>query len=252
MSPNRLKKWIRFFIPPAFWLGVWQLTAMAVGMELKLPSPFSVLQALGHLAIEPLFWRSAAASLIRIFLGMVSGTVLGVLLACLTSLSRWANAILSPAIKVVRATPVVSFILLVWLWVSRIYVPSVISALMVLPVVWLNVSRGVAETNPQLLELARAYRFGSFKTLRLIYIPSVKPYFASGVNTAMGLAWKSGVAAEAICLPACAIGTQVYYSKLYLESPNLFAWTAVVIVLSFALEKLIARLLGEGKGGSAL
>lgn len=250
MSPNPVKKLIRFLIPPAFWLGVWQLTAMAVGMELKLPTPLAVLQALGTLALEPLFWRSAGASLLRIFLGMAAGTLLGVLLACVTSLSRWANAILAPAIKVVRATPVISFILLVWLWVSRSYVPSVISALMVLPVVWLNVSRGIAETDSQLLELARTYRFGTFKTLRLIYIPSVKPYFASGVNTAMGLAWKSGVAAEAICLPAAAIGTQVYYSKLYLESPDLFAWTAVVIVLSFVLEKLISLLLGEGKGGA--
>ena len=252
MSLNVIKRILRFLIPPVFWLGVWQLAAMAVNMDLKLPTPVSVLQALGVLILDPLFRQSAAASLLRIFLGMAAGTLLGVLLACLTALSRWADLILSPAIKVVRATPVVSFILLVWLWVSRTYVPSVISALMVLPVVWLNVSRGILETDRQLLELARAYRFGKLKTLRLVYIPSVKPYFASGVNTAMGLAWKSGVAAEAICLPAAAIGTQVYYSKLYLESPNLFAWTAVVIILSFALEKLIARLLGEGKRGGSL
>lgn len=251
MFPDRLKKILRLLIPPAFWLGVWQLAAMAVGMELKLPTPVAVLQALGTLALDPLFWKSAAASLLRIFLGLAGGTALGVLLACLTTLSRWADLLLSPAIKIVRATPVVSFILLIWLWVSRTYVPSVISALMVLPVVWLNVSRGVLETDRQLLELARAYRFGTLKTLRLVYLPSVKPYFASGVNTAMGLAWKSGVAAEALCHPASAIGTQVYYSKLNLESPDLFAWTAVVILLSFALEKLIARLLGDGKRGGA-
>ena len=76
-------------------------------------------------------------------------------LACATSASPWASALLSPAIKVVRATPVVSFILLVWLWVARAAVPGVISALMVLPVVWGNVSRGVAQTDPQLLELAK-------------------------------------------------------------------------------------------------
>lgn len=249
MSPEPVKKLMRVIIPPAFWLGVWQLAAAAVGMELKLPTPLAVARALAELAVQPLFWQTAAFSLARIFLGMAAGTLLGVLLAAATSASRWASLILSPAVKVVRATPVVSFILLVWLWVARARVPSVISALMVLPVVWGSVSRGVAETDPKLLELARAYRFGPWKTLRLIYLPSVRPYFASGVNTAMGLAWKSGVAAEAICLPAMAIGTQVYYAKLYLESPDLFAWTALVIVLSFVLEKLISRLLGEGKEG---
>ena len=59
------------------------------------------------------------------------------------------------------------------------------------------------------------------------------------------------MAAEAICLPQSAIGTQVYYSKIYMESPDLFAWTAMVILLSFVLEKLISRLLGEGKEGRA-
>jgi len=247
MSPNVRKKLISSLIPPVFWLGVWQLVSMAVGMELKLPSPLSVASSLVRLAGEPLFWQSTLLSLLRIFLGMAAGTLLGVILACATSAFRWAALILSPAIKVVRATPVVSFILLVWLWVSRSNVPSVISALMVLPVLWANVSKGIAQTDRKLLEMANAYRFGRGKILKLIYLPSVKPYFASGINTAMGLAWKSGVAAEAICLPQSAIGTQVYYSKIYMESPDLFAWTAMVILLSFVLEKLISRLLGEGK-----
>ena len=250
MSPKTRKNIISVLIPPAFWLGVWQLAAMAVGMELKLPSPLAVGAAFVRLMGQPLFWQSALASLLRIFLGVAAGTLLGVLLACATSASRWADLILSPAIRVVRATPVVSFILLVWLWVSRTHVPSVISALMVLPVVWVNVAKGISQTDRSLLEMAAAYRFGKLRTLRLVYLPSVKPYFASGVNTAMGLAWKSGAAAEAICLPEFAIGTQVYYSKLYLESPDLFAWTAVVIVLSFALERLISHLLGERKGAA--
>jgi len=224
---------------------------MAVGMELKLPSPLSVISSLIRLAGEPLFWQSTLLSLLRIFLGMAAGTILGVALACATSFSRWADLILSPAIKVVRATPVVSFILLVWLWVSRSNVPSVISALMVLPVLWSNISKGIAQTDRKLLEMAQAYRLGRGKTISLVYYPSIKPYFASGVNTAMGLAWKSGVAAEAICLPQSAIGTQVYYSKIYMESPDLFAWTAMVILLSFVLEKLISHLLDEGKEGKA-
>lgn len=243
MSPNRFKRVIHLLIPPVIWLGVWQFAAMAVHMELKLPTPLAVIRALSVLVFQSLFWQSAAASLARIFLGILCGATLGTLLAVLTTSSAWANRLLSPLIRVIRATPVISFILLVWLWVSRAQVPTVISALMVLPVVWGNVSKGVAQTDPLLLELARAYRFGRWKTLRLIYAPSVRPYFTSGLDTAMGLAWKSGVAAEAICLPALALGSQIYYAKLYLESPDLFAWTAVVIALSRGLETLVARLL---------
>lgn len=251
MSPNRFRRTLHWIIPPVIWLGVWQFAAMAVHMELKLPAPLSVLRALAGLVIQPLFWQSAAASLARIFLGILWGTALGVLLAVLTSLSAWADRILSPIIRIIRATPVISFILLVWLWVSRVQVPTVISGLMVLPVVWGNVAKGILQTDPLLLEMARAYRFSRWNTLRLVYIPSVRPYFVSGLDTAMGLAWKSGVAAEAICLPALALGSQIYYAKLYLESPDLFAWTAVVIALSYGLEKLVARLLRTARKEAA-
>ena len=170
----------------------------------------------------------------------------------LTCASRWCDLLLSPAIRVIRATPVASFILLVLLWTGRNTVSVIIAALMVLPVVWGNLSRGIQETDPQLLEMAKAYRFSSFKTIRLIYIPSLHPYFLSAITTAMGLAWKSGVAAEVLCLPKQAIGTQIYNTKLYLEIPDLFAWTVVVILLSLALEKLLRVVLGRGKAGDAV
>ena len=76
-----------------------------------------------------------------------------------------------------------------------------------------------------------------------MYVPSVAPYFNAGVETGLGLAWKAGVAAEVLCHPKWGIGTQVYLSKLNLETPDLFAWTVVVIALSFLVESVLVRLL---------
>ena len=145
----------------------------------------------------------------------------------------------------------VSFILLVLLWTQRDQVPAIISALMVLPVTWENLVHGIEATDAQLLELARAYRFSRSKAIRLIYLPSLRPYFLSALITSVGLAWKSGVAAEVLCTPSLAMGTQIYSSKLSLEIPDLFAWTAVVVALSLALERGL-RLMLEQKGGTQL
>ena len=106
-------------------------------------------------------------------------------------------------------------------------------------------------TPEQDLELARAYRFGRWKTLSLVYVPSVLPYFASGCRTALGLAWKAGVAAEVLCLPKAAIGTQVYRAKITLSTGELFAWTFVIIVLSAAFEKLFLALLDKAVARAA-
>ena len=238
----------RVLLPVLFWLGVWQLAAAAVGQELLLPGPAAVGRRLLELAAGAVFWQTALASLLRIFGGLLLGVALGALLAGLTAWVPLLDWVLTPAVKVVRATPVASFILLVYLWVERGRVPGLISALMVLPVVWGNVTRGIAETDPRLLELARAYGFGRGRTLRRIYIPSVLPYFASGCRTALGLAWKAGVAAEVLCQPQNAIGTQIYNTKYYLETPSLFAWTLVVIALSFMLEWAVGGLLRRAEG----
>lgn len=255
-STTSPKRFVRAVLPPVFWLGVWQLGAAAVecwvegrGNELLLPYPLTVLQTLAALAGTGQFWLTVLSSLGRILAGMALGTALGLVLACLTCLSPLLDALLSPAIRVVRATPVASFILLVLLWVYRSWVPVVISALMVLPVVWSNLARGIREVDRELLEMARAYRFSRWKTVKLLYLPSLRPYFLSAVTTAMGLAWKSGVAAEVLCTPRPAIGTQIYNTKLYLEIPELFAWTAVVVALSLALEKLLTLALGRWKRG---
>ena len=249
---KRLKTCLSALLPPAFWLGVWQLCAFLVerwvegrGNELLLPYPATVARSLAVLALSPAFWQTVAATLGRIVAGMAVGTLAGVLLAVFTWRFVWADRLFSPVIRVIRATPVASFILLLLLWISRNLVPGVISGLMVLPVVWENLTRGLGETDRQLLELARAYRFSTWKRVRLVYLPSLRPYFLSAVTTSMGLAWKSGVAAEVLCLPRPGMGTQIYNSKLYLEIPDLFAWTAVVVALSLLLERLLRRLLAR-------
>ena len=246
-------------LPPAFWLGVWQLGAWLVelhvegrGNELLLPYPVTVLLALLRLARSPEFWWTALASLARVAAGMAGGAALGVLLAALACASPWCRRLFAPVIRIIRATPVVSFILLVLLWTGRDLVPAVIAGLMVLPVVWENVTQGLRATDGQLLELARAYRFSRWKTVRLVYLPSLRPYLRSAAANAMGLAWKSGVAAEVLCLPRLGIGAQISRAKQAFETADLFAWTAAVILLSLLMERALTRLIRHPEGGSGL
>lgn len=263
-----MRKAARILLPLLFWLAVWQAAATVLGMvnargagqtlslaealvrgqELLLPAPLSVGERLAELAVTQKFWKSVALSLGRIFAGLAGGVALGTALAALTSASRAAELLLSPAIRTIRATPVASFIVLVLLWVKTGQVPGVISGLMVLPVVWENVRQGIGKTDRALLEFGRAYGFGWRKIFRLIYLPSVLPHFTSGAVNGLGLAWKSGVAAEVLCQPRWAIGSEVYRARTSLDTPALFAWTAVVVLLSLLLERALVALLRRLEG----
>ena len=248
MRPDRAP-W-RWLLPAVFWLAVWWLLALIVGKELLIPSPPLVVRTLLELVVTGAFWRYTALTLLRITLGLLLGIVLGILTALLTNRLSLLHALLAPAVRVVRATPVASFIILVLLWVANGRVPVVISALVVLPVIWESTAAGLESVDRNLLEFARAYRLTRLDTWRRIVIPSMLPQLAAAVCTAIGLAWKSGVAAEVLCLPKAAVGTQVYFSKLYLDTPALFAWTLVVVALSLTVERIARRLLlGRKEGG---
>lgn len=228
-----------------FWLGIWQIASMIVGKELILPGPFSVLKAFGQLVIQGSFWLSILLTMLRIILGYCLGVISGCLLALACCSSKTLNTLLSPIVRMVRATPVASFIILAMLWMSKGGVPVLMSALMVTPVVWGNLVEGYQSRDMKLSEMADVYRLGKWKTLRYLHIPSLMPALKAACLTALGLAWKSGIAAEVLSQPKKAIGSNIYYSKVYLETPELFAWTASVIALSFLLETAVKRLLAK-------
>ncbi len=198
------------------------------------------------------FWSSVALSLLRILGGILAALILGVLLAVLTECSSLAKALFSPLMLLVRSTPVASFIILALIWLGRDILPLFISALMVLPVVWANVSAGIAGRDVQLLEMAKVYGLSRGRIFRRITVPSVLPHFRAALSSALGLGWKAGIAAEVLTVPKQAIGRMIYESKLYLETTSLFAWTLAVILVSLAIEHILLRLVRQigGKGGN--
>lgn len=233
---NFFKKIISALISTIFWVVLWEVLSLTVNRELLLPSPITTAKRLFELASTSLFWKTAGMSLLRIAEGFIFGAVIGTILAVLTSASKILCSLFSPIGTLIRATPVASFIILALVWLSSSNIPSFISFLMVTPIVWSALKAAILSTDKQLLEAAKAYKLGYFKTLRMVILPSVAPQYAASLITSLGLAWKSGIAAEVLCHPKLSIGTKLYESQIYLETADLFAWTATVVILSVIME----------------
>lgn len=222
----------------AVWLLVWHLAADKLNEPLLLPSPRAVLARLGEWWTTALFWRQALRSLLRVLGGIVLGVTVAIPVAVCTALIPPIHTLLHPLIVTVKSTPVSSFIILAMLWINEGLIPVFISFLMVFPIVWNNLHTAIGGIPRPYLDMARVFRLPLARRIRRIYLPAVLPYFLSACESSIGLAWKAGVAAEVLALPALSIGKQLYESKLYLETTDLFAWTLVVIVLSLLLEWL--------------
>ncbi len=239
MVKKAAKKAVIFII----WIAVWQIAYLCVGQDILIPSPLAVAQRLWFLLGEISYWKSIIASMARILAGYIAGLLAGCVLALFSTWSSFLNDFLRPLLSIIRATPVASFIILVFFWLSKDAVPIFTTFLMVLGLVWANVMEGIGAVRKDLLEMATVFRFSKAAKFRNVYIPSVQPFFTAAAVTSLGFAWKAGIAAEVICHPAFSIGNKLYNAKVYLEIPDLFAWTATIILFSVLLEKIIVRLL---------
>lgn len=246
-----VKRLLRGLCVVAFWILVWEAISLIVGQELLVPSPALTLKTLIRLAVTKKFWLATLMTLVRTAIGFTAGTAIGVLLAFLTHYSSAADMFLSPIMRLIRAVPVASFIILALVWIKTEALPSFISAAMAAPMVWQSVAGALKnDVDRQLLEMAEVYRLGRLKTFVKIVLPSVAPAIISSAVNALGFSWKSGVAAEVICQPLFSIGRQLQTAKLTLETAEVFAWTATVCLLSTALERLLkaaVKRLGRGR-----
>ena len=230
---DKLKKLTGVF----FWLAIWQFAAMKIGKEVLLASPVSTIKALISLCGQSAFWSAIIFSLTRIMLGFALALVTGVLLAGLSAVYDAVRYIFAPLFNVIKAVPVASFIILALLWVRGGNLSICISFLMVLPIIYNNMLAGFTRVDKSLLEMAAVFRLSNTKKIKYIYIPQVLPYFTAACTTSLGLCWKSGIAAEVIGMPAGSMGNRLYETKLYMDTPEMFAWTVVIVIISFVVEK---------------
>lgn len=242
MRTSIIKKIILTLSITAIWLIIWQIIYVLVGNPLFVESPKNVFLRMVQLIQEIEFWKTVFLSVISILQGFVLGIIFGTLMA-FVSINEFFNSLFSPLKIIIRATPIASIIMLMWIWLERAYIPVFVAFLMVTPILWGNVSTGIKSVKKEHIELAKVYKFSRIKKFKYIYVPTVLPYFATAVCTSSGLVWKAGIAAEVLCQPPKTIGANLFYAKGSFEYLDVFVWTAVIIIISILLEVSIKKIL---------
>lgn len=239
---NKLKKAAVYAGAIIFWLLVWEILALKINSSIIIVSPVDAAKRLFGLAAMPEFRESVLFSAGRVLLGFIMGLTAGTLLALVSARVKIVKAMFSPLISAMKSIPVASFTILALIWIGSKNLSVLVSFLICVPIVCSNMLEGMEQLDPKLSEMAKVFRISPWRRFVGVYLSQLLPYFRSASRLAIGLCWKSGVAAEVIGIPDGSIGEKLYESKVYLETADLFAWTAVVILLSFLCEKLFMLL----------
>lgn len=234
-----MQRILKKIIPVAAWIIIWQLISMAVHNRILLAGPVDTVRALASLSGTSDFWQSIRATTLRILSGLAIGTVLGLLLSLGAYLKEPLELFLHPLVLCLKSVPVASFVILLLIWFGSENISVIICAMVVFPIIYLNCLEGFKSTDVKLLEMAQVFRMPTDRRLRYILLPQVMPFFRGGLKLATGMSFKSGIAAEVIGQPLHTIGNGLYQAKIYLETGELFAWTIVVVLISYICERLI-------------
>lgn len=248
IKQNKLAKIIikilKILTVTAFWILIWEAASRIMSrdnelMVLILPPPGTVFEKWLDIAFTKPYVEAVLGSLVRIFGGFLLGLITGIGMGVVTHLWRVADWFLSPMVKVIRAVPVIAISILLFLFFKSDTLPVCIVCLMVMPIIWQTVYDGLKSPDNKLSEMAKVFEFGKLKTFFYIKVPSVLSPLLSSAVSALGLGFKSGIAAEVICLPKKSLGTSLWQSKGSVDFAEVYVVTLTVVILSLIIEFLL-------------
>ena len=237
----------KVLLPLVFWSLIWFLASRSLNNTFLLPSIRETFVALAELLKSRNFYYVVLLSFLRVLTGLFLGSAVGIVLAISCSKINVLNDVVSPFITVVKATPVASFIVLLWALMNGDMISIFVGFLMVLPIIWQSTKDAISSTDRELSEVAEVFQFSVKKRFQLLLLPSLKRFLPPAIITATGLAWKAEIAAEIIAYTKKSIGQGINDAKYNLNTPEVFAWTLVVIIFSISLECVAKKMLRSMK-----
>ena len=231
-----------------FWITLWEILALIINQEIYLPSPVSAFKALWKILFLKETYITIAYSIYRTLAGFLLSCAAGIFLGYFCGINKTVYDFFSPFVNALRSVPIMSIIIIALMWFKSTNVPIFVAFLMCFPIIWVSAVEGIRNTDKKLLEMCKIYKIKNIRIIKSVYYYSALPYIKAAMISALGTGWKVTSAAEVLSLPKYAIGSHLYDSKVYLNIPDLFAWTVIIVALSFIFEKLLFTAFSKMKG----
>jgi len=212
----------------------WELACLALGVsDIILPRPSPVFYTL--FARWPAIMPHAAQTLYTTLVGFAIGVAIGVCLGALIGSSKIAYDTAYPLLVGFSSTPKIAVVPIFVLWFGAGTVPAILTsiAISIFPVV-VNVSTGLATTEPELEDVLRTLKAKKFDILWNVGLPRAMPYFFASLKVAVTLAFVGTVLAETVASNR-GIGNMMMIASSTFNVPLVFAGLFVLATLGICL-----------------
>lgn len=222
----------------------WQVVATTMNQPELIPSLPLLVKTLAGLFTSPTFYMSLAATVGRGIGGMLISLAVSVVISALFARYGLLYELFRPLLAIMRSVPVISFILLALIFLNTESIPLMIGFLTMFPLLTENLSKGIRNLRPGLAGMAHQFWIGRLNRLVHLVYPQLKPFLFSGLASAAGFGWRAIIMGEVLSQCSLGIGSEMKRAQNFIAIPELMAWTAVAILVSFLFDKGIGRMAG--------
>lgn len=217
----------------------WEWLSQSFNSRQILPGPRDTISSLVSIVWKPGFTIELGSTLLRGLTGFIIAFAGALLIGVPSGLNSGIEAGFRPVLITIRSTPVVAIILLALIWFRSEQVPVFIGFLTMFPILTINITQGIRETNTDYIHMAILYKVKYKRILTDIYWPSILPFLFSGISTAIGFGWRSVIIGEVLSQPRYGIGAMMQNAQSYLLVSEVIAWTVIAIFVGAVFEWII-------------
>jgi NitT/TauT family transport system permease protein len=220
-------------IPFVVWTA---LSSTGAVNPLFLPSPASVLRALGRLASGGELWTDVRATLSRVVIGFALVVLISVPLGLAMGTWPAARALFEPMIALVRYMPAPAFIPLLTIWLGLGESSKI--ALLVIGTVFFNtlMSADVAAQVPaELINVSYTLGAGRWQVIRKVIVPFTVPGLLDAMRVNLAACWNLVVVAELIAAQE-GLGYRIVRAQRFRQTDTIFAVLIVIGLIGVAMD----------------
>jgi len=174
---------------------------------------------------------------ISFILAMLLGTAIGVILGRHQKTNNFFDSWLIILLNV----PALVTIILCYIWFGLVETAAIFAVVInKLPNVIVTIREGAKNLDEELIQMAKAYRFGRFKTLRHVIMPQLYPYVMASARTGLALIWKIVLVVELLGR-SDGMGYQIHLFFQLFDITSILAYTVSFIIVIQLIEMTILK-----------
>lgn len=207
--------------------------------DVIIPSIPSTLKSLDEIIGNGDFLMILFSSLKRFLIAFVITMILSIVISIFSRINNLIYNFMIPIVALLKSVPTMGIVIIALIWLNNDKAPILIGFIIIFPILYEGFVGALKSIDKKLIEMATMYKVSKKNIIKDIYAPSMVHGILPLMPSAMGLMLKVIIAGEVLGQPAYSIGGSMNLEKIYLNTPGVFAWIIIVMIVTSLFDFII-------------